>query len=108
MLGGESIADRLSPALSEGREADPALMAGHAERMVTGYRSFATLIHRFYHSHLVENLFFPKTEGAPLRPGITSLLGGDFWRDDNPFQQMLLRSVPKEAWPDPVATAATT
>ncbi len=99
MLGGESIADRLSPALREGREADRVLMADHAARMTVGYRSFATLIHRFYHARLVENLFFPSPEAAPLRPGITSLLGGDLWRDDNPFQQMILRSVPDEAWP---------
>jgi flavin-dependent dehydrogenase len=99
MMGGESIADRLSPALREGREADPALMAAHAERMTIGYRSFATLIHRFYHARLVENLFFPSPETAPLRPGITSLLGGDLWRQDNPFQQMILRSLPDEAWP---------
>jgi flavin-dependent dehydrogenase len=111
MLGGESIADRLSPALREDREADPTLMADHAARMTVGYRSFATLIHRFYHAHLVENLFFPSPEAAPLRPGITSLLGGDLWRDDNPFQQMILRSVPEEAWPaatpNPTSTAAT-
>jgi flavin-dependent dehydrogenase len=101
MLGAESIADLLSPALREGREADPALMAGHGARMAIGYRSFATLIHRFYHARLVENLFFPSPETAPLRAGITSLLGGDLWRDDNPFQQMLLRSVPAAAWPEP-------
>ena len=100
MLGGESIADRLSTALREGREADPDLVADHAERMKIGYRSFATLIYRFYHQRLVYNLFFPNPENASLAPGITSLLGGDFWRDDNPFQQMLLRSVPREAWPD--------
>jgi flavin-dependent dehydrogenase len=107
MLGGESLADRLSPALREGREAEPALMADHAARMTVGYRSFATLIHRFYHARLVENLFFPSPEATPLRPGITSLLGGDLWRDDNPFQQMILSSVPEEAWPTPKPTSAT-
>jgi flavin-dependent dehydrogenase len=99
MLGAESVADRLSPALREGREADPALLAEHATRMETGYKSFAALIYRFYHANLVPNLFFPHTDGEPLRPGITSLLGGDFWRDDNPFQQMLMRSLTPEAWP---------
>jgi flavin-dependent dehydrogenase len=107
MLGGESLADRLSPALREGREAEPALMADHAARMTVGYRSFATLIHRFYHARLVENLFFPSPEATPLRPGITSLLGGDLWRDDNPFQQMILRSVPEEAWPTPSPTSTS-
>jgi flavin-dependent dehydrogenase len=106
MLGGESIADRLSPALRDRREAEPALMAEHAARMTIGYRSFATLIHRFYHARLVENLFFPSPEAAPLRPGITSLLGGDLWRADNPFQQMILRSVPDEAWPAPTSVPA--
>jgi flavin-dependent dehydrogenase len=101
MLGGESVADLLSAALREGREADPDLMADHAARMTVGYRAFATLIHRFYHARLCYNLFFPNPENAVYAPGITSLLGGDFWRDDNPFQQMLLRSVPREAWPDP-------
>jgi flavin-dependent dehydrogenase len=99
MLGAESVVERLSPALREGREADPALLADHATRMEIGYKSFAALIYRFYHANLVPNLFFPNTDGQPLRPGITSLLGADFWRDDNPFQQMLLRSLTAEAWP---------
>ena len=99
MLGSESITDRLSPALREGREADPTLLADHAKRMEVGYKSFAGLIYRFYHANLVPKLFFPNTEGEPLRPGITSLLGADFWRDDNPFQQMLLNSLTTEAWP---------
>ena len=48
----------------------------------------------------MHNLFFQDTEGEPLRPGIISVLGGDLWRDDNPFQQILLGSLDKEAWPD--------
>jgi flavin-dependent dehydrogenase len=105
MLGGESVADRLSAALREGREADPKLMAEHAERMTVGYRAFATLIYRFYHARLCYNLFFPNPDNAMYAPGITSLLGGDFWRDDNPFQQMLLRSVTPEAWPETASPA---
>jgi hypothetical protein len=76
-------------------------MAAHAARMLIGYRSFAELIRRFYSAQLVQNLFFPETTGSPLRAGITSLLGGDFWRDDNPFQRMLLNSLTEEAWPAP-------
>jgi flavin-dependent dehydrogenase len=101
MLGGESTADRVSAALRERREAAPDLMAEVAARMLVGYRSFATLIYRFYHASLVKNLFFPDVDRSSLRPGITSLLGGDFWRADNPFQAMLLASVPTEAWPEP-------
>jgi hypothetical protein len=67
--------------------------------MEVGYRSFAAIVYRFYHAELVERLFFQETEGEPLRAGITSVLGADLWRDDNPFQQMLLNSLSSEAWP---------
>ena len=41
---------------------------------------------------MVSNLFFGAPEGADLRQGIVSVLAGDVFRDDNPFQQMLGRS----------------
>ena len=59
MLGAESVADRLSAALREGREADPELLADHARRMEIGYRSFAGLIYRFYHADLVHQAVLP-------------------------------------------------
>jgi flavin-dependent dehydrogenase len=99
MLGAESVAGRLSAALRAGTEDDPELLAAHAKKMEIGYRSFSGIIYRFYHAELVHRLFFQDTEGAPLRAGITSVLGGDLWRDDNQFQQMLLRSLSPQAWP---------
>jgi flavin-dependent dehydrogenase len=99
MLAAESIAGELSPALRAGTEANPDLLAAHAKRMEVGYKTFAAVVYRFYHAELVERLFFPNTDGQPLRAGITSVLGADFWRDDNPFQQMLLNSLTPEAWP---------
>jgi len=99
MLAGESVAGKLSPALRAGTEDDPNLLAAHAKRMEIGYKTFAAIVYRFYHAELVERLFFPETEGQPLRAGITSVLGADFFRDDNPFQQMLLNSLTTEAWP---------
>jgi flavin-dependent dehydrogenase len=99
MLAGESVAAKLSPALRAGTEDNPDLLAAHAKRMEVGYRSFAAIVYRFYHAELVERLFFQETEGEPLRAGITSVLGADLWRDDNPFQQMLLNSLTPEAWP---------
>jgi flavin-dependent dehydrogenase len=99
MLAGESLAGKLSPALRAGTEADPDLLAAHAKRLEIGYRTFAAVVYRFYHAELVERLFFQETEGEPLRAGITSVLGADLWRDDNPFQQMLLNSLTPEAWP---------
>jgi flavin-dependent dehydrogenase len=99
MLSAESVAERVSAALRARTQADPELLAGHAKKMEIGYRTFSAVIYRFYHAELVDRLFFPRTQGEPLRPGITSVLGGDFWRDDNPFQQMLLNSLTPEAWP---------
>jgi flavin-dependent dehydrogenase len=99
MMGAESVATRVSAALRAGTEDDPELLAAHAKRMEIGYRTFSGIIYRFYHAELVHRLFFQDTDGAPLRAGITSVLGGDFWRDDNQFQQMLLNSLSPEAWP---------
>ena len=99
MVGAESVATRVSAALRAGTEDDPELLAAHAKRMEIGYRTFSGIIYRFYHAELVHRLFFQDTDGAPLRGGITSVLGGDFWRDDNQFQQMLLNSLSPEAWP---------
>jgi flavin-dependent dehydrogenase len=99
MLSAESVAGRVSAALRAGTEDDPELLAAHAKRMEIGYRTFSGIIYRFYHAELVQRLFFQDTDGAPLRAGITSVLGGDFWRDDNQFQQMLLNSLNPEAWP---------
>jgi flavin-dependent dehydrogenase len=103
MLAGESLAGKLSPALRAGTESNPDLLTEHAKRMEIGYKTFAAVVYRFYHAELVHRLFFQETEGEPLRAGITSVLGADFWRDDNPFQNMLLNSLSPEAWPEPSA-----
>jgi flavin-dependent dehydrogenase len=92
MLSAESVADKLSPALREGSEGRADLMAAHADRMEVGYRSFAALICRFYDHAIVRNMFFAETTGEPYRPGLITVLGGDLWREDNPFQDILLRS----------------
>ena len=92
MLSGEALADRLGPTLDAGTEAAPDLMMAHEKRMETGYRSFAGLIGRFYDHALVRNLFFAGSNSEAYRPGIISVLGGDLWRDDNPFQKLLLSS----------------
>ncbi|MES1208641.1 MAG: NAD(P)/FAD-dependent oxidoreductase [Pseudomonadota bacterium] len=99
MLSAESVADILTVALAEGREADPALMNAHAAHMERGYRTFAGLIHRFYNAGLVAKLFFADSRGQDLRAGITSVLAGDLWRDENPFQKILLGPGGPQAWP---------
>lgn len=90
LLGAERLSDLLSPALTEEREADPELMKPLSEHMQHAYDCFARFIHRFYHTNLVPNLFFNPSPPARMREGVISVLAGDVWRDDNPFQQMLL------------------
>ncbi|MBX3251009.1 MAG: NAD(P)/FAD-dependent oxidoreductase [Myxococcales bacterium] len=82
----------LSSALKEGREADPTLLAPLTRKMEHAYHVFGALLHSFYHTRLVEHLFFHDEPNPELRAGLISVLAGDVWRDDNKFQQMILRS----------------
>lgn len=82
----------LAPALAEGREADPTLLAPLAEKMNHAYRVFGALIHSFYHTKIIDHIFFYEDPDPELRSGLISVLAGDVWRQDNKFQEMLLRS----------------
>ena len=92
MVGAWHMVELLSEALAEGREGDPTLMDPHASFMETGYRTFSSMIDRFYNTHFVEHFIFgPHGEGKTYRE-IVTVLAGDVWRDDNDFQRMLRRS----------------
>lgn len=102
LLGAEGLAERLAPALAEGREGDPALLAGLADRLDKAYATFANFIHRFYSTGLVRNLFFAPDPDPELRRGIIGILSGDLWRDGNRFQEMLLQPGRRGfSWPPP-------
>ena len=91
--GAERLADLLAPALAEGREDDPDLMAPLGEHMQPAYEVFHRFIERFYHSRLIDNvLLAPRSGNQIFRSGIISVLAGDVWREDNSFQNMLLRA----------------
>jgi flavin-dependent dehydrogenase len=92
MLGGEQLADTLDRALLAGAESDPSALAGFDQHMQHAYRSVGSLVHSFYNTHLVRNIFFSKTQDPELRSGLISILAGDVWRSDNRFQEMLMRS----------------
>lgn len=96
MLGAERLADVLTAALSAGREADPELSAAVEQHMLGAYRSVGALVHSFYNTGLVRNIFFAKTPDPELRSGLISILAGDVWRTDNRFQSMLLRSARRQ------------
>ena len=91
MRDAEGIADLVGPALREGREGDPTLLAQHQTGMERAVRTFAGLIDRFYNSHFAETVFLgPPSDDMQMRRGIMSVLAGDVWRTGNPFQDMLL------------------
>lgn len=92
MIAAERMADLLAPALREGREADPDLMAPLEAHMARAYDTFGALIHSFYRTRFVQHLFFHDAPDPELRAGLITILAGDVWRDDNRFQQMLLTS----------------
>ena len=65
-------------------------MAPHAAHMDRAYDVFGALIHAFYHSKIVDNLFFFEDPEPEVRAGLVSILAGDVWRDDNRFQNALV------------------
>src|SRR5690606_6428861 len=86
MLGAERTVDLLVPALRAGTEGDPELLGPVHADMQIAYDSFEQLIRRFYHTRLVSHLFFAQNPDPMLRKGLISMLAGDVWRTDNPFQ----------------------
>ncbi len=92
MLGGERLADALAPALANHTEADPDLTRPVFEHMALAYTTFGSLVGAFYQTKIVEHMFFAREPDPALRAGLISTLAGDVWRDDNPFQKMLLSS----------------
>ncbi|HEB54394.1 MAG TPA: NAD(P)/FAD-dependent oxidoreductase [bacterium] len=90
MRGANDVVDILVPALAENREHDPGLLDAFQRHMQRGYRTFAGLVERFYHTNFAESYFLGTDLGEDLRRGVMSVLAGDVWRHDNPFQDMLL------------------
>ncbi|KIG15838.1 FAD-binding protein [Enhygromyxa salina] len=91
--GAEKLAELLAPALHEGREHDAALMQPLSEHMRPAYEAFERFIHRYYHTRLIDNVLLAEHDHSHnLRSGVISVLAADVWRDDNPFQNMLMRA----------------
>ncbi|MFV8753917.1 NAD(P)/FAD-dependent oxidoreductase [Nannocystaceae bacterium ST9] len=91
LLGAERMVELLIPALAEDRAGAPALMKPLFDHMDRAYQSFGRFIHRFYNSRLIDNILLaPAHQDLQFRQGIISILAADIWRDDNPFQNMLL------------------
>ncbi len=93
LVGAENVVDTLVPALAEGRERDADVMAPVFEHMERAYQSFGRFIYRFYNTNLIDNVLLSSDyEDQQFRKGVISMLAADIWREDNPFQNMLLSS----------------
>lgn len=92
MVDASRSVEALLPALASDSEHEPELMAGHVKEMKRGYGVFATLINAIYQRRLLPDLFFAREQSPILRQGMTSILAGDVWREDNVFLDMLWRS----------------
>lgn len=92
MVGAERLADELGPALERGREADPELMVPVMQHIDRGYSAFERMVDRFYNSNLIDNFLFAEDPPRRMREGFVSVLAGDVWRDDNPFQALLMKA----------------
>jgi len=87
----EGVADVVGPALLAGTEGASDLLAQHEREMDRAYRTFAGLIDRFYNSNFARSVFLDDSSiDVPMRRGVMSVLAGDVWRRENPFQEMLL------------------
>lgn len=92
MNGALRLSAHLVAALERGDEGRADLLDPLKLEMERAYDTFASFIHRFYNRRIVENLFFGAPPDGEMRSAVISVLGGDVWRFDNPFQDMLLRS----------------
>lgn len=92
ILRAAAVARQVAPALAAGREGEVDLMTGMEGSMTRAYDTFASLVHRFYNTRFVDHIIFGAPPDGAHRSGVISVLSGDVFRDDNPFQDMLLKS----------------
>lgn len=92
ILRAVEVGRRLVPALEERCEGDPDLMTPMETTTRRAYQTFSALVYRFYNTNFVDNMIFGAPEDGRFRAGVVSVLAGDVFRNDNPFQEMLLRS----------------
>jgi flavin-dependent dehydrogenase len=92
LASADKMAEHLVPALHEGREGAPDLMAPLKPMLNVAYRTFHSIAHRFYNTALMDNVLFAGAPDPELRAGLISILAGDVWRTDNKFQQLMFAS----------------
>ena len=81
--------DVILAAFHEGRTPRRDELRGFAAHMDRAHEIVSRLVLAFYEGGLVRNIFFAEDRDEQVERGITSLLAGDFWNEDNPFIRML-------------------
>jgi len=92
ILRAVAVAERLVPALAAGCEDQVDLMAPMEASMTRAYDTFECLVHRFYNTRFVDHIIFGAPPQGAHRSGVISILSGDVFREDNEFQDLLLKS----------------
>ena len=92
MNGAAMAVDQLLPALAAGTEGIAELMDPVQAKLRSAYDTFCAMVYRFYNTRFVDNMIFGAPDEGDLKAAVTSVLGGDIWRQDNRFRDMLLRA----------------
>lgn len=83
------LAKLIAPTVADNTSLD--LEVFHQD-MRRGYETFQRIIERFYRPGWAQKTFFFEEKSDDIIRQITTILAGDVWRHDNPFQNMLLAS----------------
>ncbi len=83
------LTKRIQSTVSENKPFD---LESYHDEMRRGYDTFQRIIERFYRVGWAMDTFFLENKTEDLVRQITTILAGDVWRHDNPFQNMLLAS----------------
>jgi len=89
IYAGKKLADAMTPSV---RLDHPLALAAHHAEMQHGYAVWERLLERFYRPNWVENTFFSPDKPDSYVRQLNTILAGDVWREDNPWQNKLLAS----------------
>jgi len=89
LYSGRRLAERIGEAAGENA---PLRLDAYFEEIDRATHVFVRMIHKFYHTRWIQNMFFAPDPPERTRREITTILAGDIWRDDNQYQNLLLQS----------------
>lgn len=91
----QELARRIAPTVADDLPFD--LESYHVE-MQRGYQTFERIIDRFYRPGWAHRTFFMEDKPDDMVRQMTTILAGDVWRHDNPFQNKLLANQRTSVW----------